>query len=76
MRTVDRRGKSLIPVSRIAIEESRRESEERNEATEADREAADDAVAIVRSIIEQKMWLWKWEILFRYRDVNVYKTRE
>lgn len=46
VRTVDRRGKSLIPVSRIAIEESRREREERNDATEAESEAADEALAI------------------------------
>ena len=40
--TVDRRGKSLMPLSRIAIEESRREREERREATDAEREAADE----------------------------------
>lgn len=42
VKTVDRRGKSLMPLSRIAIEESRREREERREATEAEREAADE----------------------------------
>jgi hypothetical protein len=42
VRTVERRGKSLIPLSRIAIEESRREREERRDATEADRDAADE----------------------------------
>lgn len=47
VRTVDRRGKSLMPLSRIAIEESRREREERREATEAEREAADEEVDIV-----------------------------
>lgn len=46
VRTVERRGKSLIPVSRIAIDESRSESDERSEATEAESDAADDAVAI------------------------------
>jgi hypothetical protein len=42
VRTVDRRGKSLMPLSRIAIEESRREREERRDDTEAAREAADE----------------------------------
>lgn len=46
VRTVDKRGKSFIPASRIAIEESRSESDERSEATEAESDAADDAVAI------------------------------
>lgn len=52
VKTVDRRGKSLIPLSRIAIEESRREREERREATEAEREAADE-VDIVLAIVVQ-----------------------
>lgn len=51
VRTVDRRGKSLIPLSRMAIEESRREREERREATEAESEAADEEVDIVLVII-------------------------
>jgi hypothetical protein len=51
-RTVDRRGKSLIPLSRIAIEESRRESEERREATEAEREAADEVDIVLVMIVE------------------------
>ena len=51
VKTVDRRGKSLIPLSRIAIEESRREREERSDATEADREAADEEVDIVLVIV-------------------------
>jgi hypothetical protein len=42
VKTVDRRGKSLIPLSRIAIEESRRERQERRDATEAERETADE----------------------------------
>jgi hypothetical protein len=47
VRTVDRRGKSLMPLSRIAIEESRREREERRDATEAEREAADEVDIVV-----------------------------
>lgn len=41
-KTVLRRGKSEIPWSRIAIEESRRESEERREETDAASDADDD----------------------------------
>lgn len=40
-RTFFRRGKSLIPESRIDIEESRREREFRSEETEAEREERD-----------------------------------
>jgi hypothetical protein len=47
VRTVDRRGKSLIPASRMAIEESRSDNEDRNDDTEAAREAADDPVDIL-----------------------------
>jgi len=47
-RTVFRRGKSEIPESRIEIEESRRESELRNEVTDALSEARDCDVVIVR----------------------------
>jgi hypothetical protein len=35
LKTVFRRGKSAIPESRIEIDESRRESEERREVTDA-----------------------------------------
>lgn len=56
VRTVDRRGKSFIPVSRIAIEESRSESDERSEATEAESDAADDAVAIGYLNARRKGW--------------------
>jgi hypothetical protein len=42
-RTAERRGKSLIPASRIEIEESSNERDERSEDTEAERETADDA---------------------------------
>jgi hypothetical protein len=52
VKTVDRRGKSLIPLSRMAIEESRREREERREATEADREAADEVDIMLVMIAE------------------------
>jgi hypothetical protein len=55
VRTEDRRGKSLIPASRIAIEESKSESDERSEATEAEREAADDAIDIVCPFIKNKV---------------------
>ena len=41
-KTVFRRGKSAIPVSRMEIEESRRVREERREVTDALREAADE----------------------------------
>jgi hypothetical protein len=40
VKTVDRRGKSAIPASRMEIEESRREREERRDETEAEREVA------------------------------------
>ena len=40
LKTVFRRGKSEIPLSRMEIEESSREREERREVTEAVREAA------------------------------------
>jgi hypothetical protein len=40
-KTAERRGKSLIPASRIEIEESSNESDERSEDTEAERETAD-----------------------------------
>lgn len=42
LRTVLRRGKSAIPASRMEIEESRRVREDRKEATDALREAADE----------------------------------
>jgi hypothetical protein len=51
-RTVERRGKSLIPASRIEIEESSSEREERSEDTEADREAADDADWVVCIMVD------------------------
>lgn len=41
-RTAERRGKSLIPSSRIEIEESSNERDERSEETEVARETADD----------------------------------
>jgi hypothetical protein len=42
-KTAERRGKSLIPASRIEIEESSNERDERSDDTEAERETADDA---------------------------------
>ena len=46
-KTVFKRGKSLIPASRMEIEESRRVREERREVTDALREARDWVVVIL-----------------------------
>lgn len=45
--TVLRRGKSEMPWSRMLMEESRRERDERSDATEAERDAAEDCEAMV-----------------------------
>ena len=49
VRTVERRGKSLIPWSRIEIEESRSWREDLRDWTEAEREDAELVVDIVAS---------------------------
>jgi hypothetical protein len=65
--TVLRRGKSEMPASRMEIEESRREREERSEVTDALSEAADeDCVAIV---------FWVWCCCWR-RDVLGWGSQE
>jgi hypothetical protein len=47
LRTVERRGKSLIPWSRMEMEESRSWREDLRDCTEAEREDAELAVDIV-----------------------------
>lgn len=47
LRTVFRRGKSEIPESRIEMDESRRESEERSDATEAFNDWEDGVVILI-----------------------------
>ncbi len=46
VKTVDKRGKSLIPASRIEIEESRSWSEDFRDVTEAAREADEEAAIV------------------------------
>ena len=56
LKTVFRRGKSEIPLSRMEIEESSREREERREVTEAVREAAACEAAACEAVILGFVW--------------------
>jgi hypothetical protein len=60
-KTVFKRGESLIPASRMEIEESRRVSEERREVTDALSEARDCEVDIF-VLLRQSIWLQRWQL--------------
>ena len=68
--TVFIRGKSEIPESRIAIEESSREREERSDVTDALREARDCEVVILDVRGDLVIWEGSWRV-----DVDVENWR-
>jgi hypothetical protein len=49
---LESRGKSDVPLSRIEILESSKESDDRNEETEAARVAFDELAAMVRRVLQ------------------------